>query len=248
MKLIFRDRQFSYELLRVIGHSSYGCADISECLSTAYRIKDGDFKSWHNEWRNTADRIYSIAKNCLKEGHSVSAREAFLRASSYYRTAEFFLHEIKDRESALATYRMSRKSFLEASVLLDPTIEQVEIPYENVHLKGYFSQASQGKGRRPVLIVNGGYDNTAEELFTTAVAAGRRGYNSLFFDGPGQGYALREQNLYFRPDWEKVITPVIDYLSGRKDIDPERIFIIGYSLGGILHQERPLLNRGSRPA
>ena len=59
-----------------------------------------------------------------------------------------------------------------------------------------------------------------------------RGYDCLTFDGPGQGYALWKQKLYFRPDWEKVITPVVDYAVSRAGVDRKRIVIQGISQGG----------------
>ena len=42
MKIVFQDPTFSFQLLRVIGETYYKGADIGECLSTAYRIKEGD--------------------------------------------------------------------------------------------------------------------------------------------------------------------------------------------------------------
>jgi hypothetical protein len=59
-----------------------------------------------------------------------------------------------------------------------------------------------------------------------------RGYDCLTFDGPGQGYALWKQKLYFRPDWEKVISPVVDYALSRAEVDPKRLAIQGISQGG----------------
>jgi hypothetical protein len=59
-----------------------------------------------------------------------------------------------------------------------------------------------------------------------------RGYDCLTFDGPGQGYALWKQKLYFRPDWEKVITSVVDFALSRTDVDPKRVAIQGISQGG----------------
>lgn len=49
-----------------------------------------------------------------------------------------------------------------------------------------------------------------------AAAAVARGYNRLTFDGRGQGAALWQQKMPFRPDWEKVFTPVVDYALSRK--------------------------------
>ena len=83
-------------MLRAIGETYYRGADIGECLSTAYRIKEGDFESWYIEWLNTAQRVHKYAENSLAAGHKVSAREAFLRASNYYRVAEFFLMDPED--------------------------------------------------------------------------------------------------------------------------------------------------------
>ena len=65
-----------------------------------------------------------------------------------------------------------------------------------------------------------------------AAALVARGYNALAFDGPGQGASLFLQHLYFRPDWEHVITPVVDYLLTRADVDADRIAITGVSQGG----------------
>jgi pimeloyl-ACP methyl ester carboxylesterase len=85
------------------------------------------------------------------------------------------------------------------------------------------------------VIYNNGHDSTAEEpYFAVTAAALRRGYNVLAFDGPGQGAALREQKLTFRPDWEAVITPVIDYARTRPEIDAGKITLFGYSLGAYL--------------
>lgn len=50
--------------------------------------------------------------------------------------------------------------------------------------------------------------------------------------GPGQGYALWRQGLSFRPDWEHVITPVVDFALSRAGVDPKRIAIQGISQGG----------------
>ncbi|WP_193102347.1 alpha/beta hydrolase family protein, partial [Brevibacterium aurantiacum] len=59
-------------------------------------------------------------------------------------------------------------------------------------------------------------------------------YNCLAYDGPGQGAALREQHLFFRHDWEQVLTPVVDYARARIEIDSQRVVAYGYSLGGLL--------------
>jgi dipeptidyl aminopeptidase/acylaminoacyl peptidase len=56
----------------------------------------------------------------------------------------------------------------------------------------------------------------------------------LIFDGPGQGRVLYKQGIAMRPDWENVVTPVVDYALSHPEIDPARIALIGWSFGGYL--------------
>ena len=92
MKAVFDDPQFSFQMLRLMGSASVGQAEVGECLAAAYRIEEGDFQSWHDEWLKTARRVHSYADESLAGEHRVSAGEAYLRASNYYRAAEFYLH------------------------------------------------------------------------------------------------------------------------------------------------------------
>ncbi|MER6010096.1 alpha/beta hydrolase family protein [Streptomyces bluensis] len=67
-----------------------------------------------------------------------------------------------------------------------------------------------------------------------AAGALRRGYNVIAFDGPGQGSTVREQGLHFRPDWEAVVTPVVDFALTVPEAEAERLVLIGMSVGGYL--------------
>jgi alpha-beta hydrolase superfamily lysophospholipase len=91
-----------------------------------------------------------------------------------------------------------------------------------------------GEPRATVILV-GGYDGTAEELYLfNGAAALARGYNVLAVDGPGQGAALLQRGLTMRADWEAVVSALVDYLCSRSDVAPERIALIGLSLGAHL--------------
>jgi len=81
--------------------------------------------------------------------------------------------------------------------------------------------------------MHGGFDGGAEELHHTgALAAQQRGYSVLTFDGPGQPGPRYHDGLVFRPDWETVVSPVIDWAAARPEVDPRRIALAGYSTGG----------------
>ena len=40
--------------------------------------------------------------------------------------------------------------------------------------------------------------------------------------------------MVFRPDWEAVIGPVVDFAVTRPEVDPSRIALMGISFGGYL--------------
>jgi hypothetical protein len=116
---------------------------------------------------------------------------------------------------------------------LDVPAEMVEIPYEDTTLPGYALRVDDSGAVRPWIILNNGSDGSDTDMWTMGAAAAlRRGYNVLIFDGPGQNAALFRQKLYFRPDWEAVITPMVNYLLTRSDVDPERIALSGVSQAG----------------
>jgi alpha-beta hydrolase superfamily lysophospholipase len=236
MKFLFDDESFSFEALRAACFANYGGAELGEVLVTARAIPEGDEAAWHREWKATAQRVEALARQSLDGGHPVSAREAFLRASNYYRTAEFYRRDdpINDPEVKELS-QLSRDTFTTAMSLFDFGFEPVSIPYEGTTLPGYLYLVDDSGAPRPTVIYNNGYDSTLEEsYFAIAAAALARGYNVLAFDGPGQGGALREQRLVFRPDWEAVITPVIDFALTRSEVESTQVSVFGYSLGGYL--------------
>ena len=235
MKVAFQDESFAFEFVRNLGFTYYGGADIGEMMATAQRIKEGDVESWFREWDSVARRLNARADADLAGGHLTSARESYLRASTYFRTAEFYLHENAADPRILTTSQASQKAYAEAARLIGPTWEPIEIPYEGTTLPGYFYKVDNSGRPRPTMIFHGGYDSSLEELyFFSAAAAVRRGYNCLTFDGPGQGVPMREHGLGFRPDWEAVVTPAVDYALSRPDVDGDKLALTGMSMGGYL--------------
>jgi pimeloyl-ACP methyl ester carboxylesterase len=235
MKVGFKDDSFAFELVRNLGFIYYGGADLGEMMATAEQIVEGDFESWYAAWHSRGERVLKRAQGYLRDGHRVSARESLLRASTYFRMAEFYLHGDPSDPRILENSHASAKAYAHAAELTGLTWEPIEIPYEDTTLPGYFYKVDDSSESRPTLIFHGGFDSSIEELYYFgAAAANRRGYNCLTFDGPGQGLPLREQKLPFRYDWEKVVTPAVDYALSRPDVDGDRLALQGMSLGGYL--------------
>jgi pimeloyl-ACP methyl ester carboxylesterase len=223
---------FNYEFLRAISYQASGGAELGECIAAVARIHEGDFDSWIQEWTRLADRVAQEAETALKKGKQAEACHAFLRASNYYRAAEFYVSHTDPRQFALWT--RSRECFHQAASLMSPVVEILEIPFEEARLPGYF--VSGGEGRRPTLIAMGGFDSSGEEVFHwIGHAAAERGWHCLIFEGPGQRGALHlNPELILRPDYEIPVSAVVDYALARPEIDHERLALIGYSLGGYL--------------
>jgi alpha-beta hydrolase superfamily lysophospholipase len=235
MKDILKDTEYNFEVIRLLSQAVYGGSDTTECLATVARVKEGNAQSWYAEWTRTAEDVRKIAEKCLEEAHIISAREAFLRAANYYRSSEFFLHDDPEDLRVWSAWEDSRTCFAAAAKLFVPPVEQVHIPYQGKELPGYFYRVDESNQPRPTVILQTGFDGTVEELhFDGAVAAVRRGYNCLTIEGPGQGRLYHREQLYFRPDWDKVITPVVNFLSKRTEVNNQKIALIGLSFGGFL--------------
>lgn len=235
MRFIFdTDESFSFETLRTVGYTAYGGADIGEVIATAQRITPGDWESWYREWRALADRIAGIAQGCAADGHAVSASSAYLRASNYYRTAEFYLRDDPCNDPRVADTSARAIETFRAAPDVQAHWTRMRIPYEGILLEGYYLNVS-GDDRGPTLLAHGGFDSTVEEMFfAVGEAARRHGWNCLIFEGPGQGSVLRVEKLPFRYDWEAVITPVVDVAVTLRGVDPERLALMGMSMGGYL--------------
>jgi hypothetical protein len=211
------DAEFWYETLRMFGADEYGASSFGEVLAVSRRIKAGDYDSWYDAWNAAGDRLAEEADGQLARGHKVSARNNYLRAANYYRSSEFFLHATPKDPKVVRAYSRQIETYKAAARLFDMPIEPVEIPYEATSLPGYFHRVDKSDRLRPLLIMHTGFDGSAEEMhWSGARAAVERGYNVLAFDGPGQSGPLHREDLPFRPDWEKVVTPVVDYALKQK--------------------------------
>ncbi len=224
----------SYQFRRGLGETQEGGGAVSELFQAASRMKPGDAQSWHVEWLRIAERNDARGDEEERAGHVRTAMNCWLRASEYYRQAEFWL--LPEDPRRLATFTRCEAVTQKWMRHLDPPGEAVEIPYESGKpMPAYFIKSPQydAAGRQPVLISFGGLDSFKDELwFMTGHGAVQRGIAVLMVDGPGQGGTLRRHKIASRFDYEVPVGKCIDWLEQRADVDASRIAVSGSSMGG----------------
>jgi hypothetical protein len=208
---------------------NHGC-EIGEAFNTAMNIKDGDAASWQEEWLKTARLVAARGERSLAGGHRESARDQLQRASYYYRAA--LVSMLPDDPRFVETAEKSRSLLKKAGGLFRPELEYIEIPYGGTVLPGYFRKAAPGSAPAKTIIMVGGAETFAEDLFFyLGPQAFDRGYNFLTVDLPGQGL-FPLSGRFFPPDIHVPIMAVVGYALGRPDVDPRRLAVYGYSSGG----------------
>ncbi|WP_313620409.1 alpha/beta hydrolase family protein [Achromobacter sp.] len=221
---------------RPVAYMPYGGADLGEILAVGREVGDGDDAAFLQAWLAAGDRIAGQAEDAQRLGLRTSAREGFLRASAFYATAYRPLYGVPTDPRLVAAFRKQMAAFDRGLALSALPIEPLRIPFQGATMPAYLIPA---EGRefevRPLIIFTNGYDATVTDMyFASAVAASRRGYHALIFDGPGQGGMLYEQGVTLRPDWETVVGAVVDHAVQLPTVDPARIALSGWSLGGHL--------------
>ncbi len=228
----YKDDGFDFRVQLALGAVSYGLGDAGEILATIEHVKNGDDQAWFDGFLGLGQRIEAVAAECAQSNNELSARDAYLRASTYYSYALEAVEGLKDESPLVPTFNQHRRCWDEFAKRCQPALEQVEIPYGEHKMPGYFCKVDDSGTARPTLIVNNGSDASITAVWSTASAALARGYNALLFDGPGQQSMLFLEDVPFRPDWEAVITPVVDFLQDRADVDSSKIALYGISQAG----------------
>lgn len=179
-----------------------------------------------------ADRVVAMAEEDLKNVRRFSAGAKFRRAATYLATAER-LYPPRGKDRA-ALYRKMLDTFDRFIASAGEPVERVDIPYRGKRLAALFVKAPSVSGPAPCMVHFDGFDAFKEILYLNgmAEALGRRGVSTLIVDQPGVGEALRIDNITVEPKAEIPAGVCVDYLESRSDVDPDRIGMIGLSMGG----------------
>jgi len=161
----------------------------------------------------------TFTKIILDLGEKALARHEVLKGAYYLRLAEFFLLFSDPRKLPI------RQRFVD--LLLDH-LQIAPSAYSRIPFEAGWLPAYRLTPKKPIgtLVVFGGFDSYIEEWLPAALVFRDAGYDTILFEGPGQGAALELAHLTMTPEWEKPVKAVLDYF--RLDA----VTLMGFSLGG----------------
>jgi dienelactone hydrolase len=158
-----------------------------------------------------------------------------LRAAQYYAQALSCVLGSEDPGSEEALYQAGRGAWDAFCGLCDPAPVTDNITYESTPLPVWLFRPDASGQARPTVILTNGSDGQNVDMWTYGVrTALDRGWNALVYDGPGQGQLLFVNRVPFTPSWEHVVTPVVDWLLARSDVNHAKIALAGLSMAGNL--------------
>jgi alpha-beta hydrolase superfamily lysophospholipase len=224
--------QWSNATLVTKGMAPYGAVALAEIDEIVQRLHEraNEPEAWAEEWSRVAARLERVADTAAKEGRDATAGNYYLRAAMYYYTGE---RMVEPGERKTEIYRKSLRCAHAGLKRRLSTIELVDVPYEDTALAAYFLRAQGVNGPAPTVVLFDGLDNCKEmSVLFAGVELSLRGFNTLAIDGPGQGESLRLRNIHSRHDYEVAGTAAFEYVDSRTDVDPQRVAIAAYSLGG----------------
>lgn len=199
--------------------------DYNDFVRTTGRIER--WEDWLDAWTAIAQEHLELAGDAESAGRTRSAGEAYLHAAICLHFGKFVW--VLDAAAHRVATERAIAAMAKAHSFLDPTARRIEAPLGDGRLAANLRRPD-GAERPPLVVLIPGLDSTKEEFFHWENVFLARGMATLSMDGPGQGES--GFTLPIRHDYEVAVAAMLDALSGRTDLDLERVGAAGVSLGG----------------
>ena len=213
-------------------------AEEGELRETLSNIKE--LKDWCAQFTKLAQKYEKLAEPAKVEYARIFN---YMRAAVYYHIGELFIFgPTPEKERA---HSAMVQAYAKAKTHFAYPTEDVNVPFANTNLKGYFRRL-RGIEKAPCVILVRGVDACKEcELHILSNSLLEQGIFTLAVDLPGQG-DTRFRGMKMTPDFEKPVGAAVDYLLGRNDVDADRIGIWGMSFGGFIAPRAAALEKRIR--
>ncbi|KAK1138539.1 hypothetical protein N8T08_002425 [Aspergillus melleus] len=233
---------FNFNFLVGLSNALSGGADIGPILGVAQKTEaaPGDFPFYTAVFHELALETKAQAEDPYNAFDPINVRDTWFSTAHYFRRADEVNHRNWSNPQINNFWEEQTAAFNKGLAALPIPGKRIQIPAPegNFIVEAIWYAASGSNGDKlPTLIIGNGLDAAQEDSYHHFVAhALLRGWNCITYEGPGQPTVRRNQNLGFIPEWERVVTPVVDYvLSEKADVvDTDRLVLLGNSFGGYL--------------
>ena len=191
---------------------STGVLDYEELMEIGKKAVD--FKTW-------ISLFTEAGKKAETEGN-------LKKAAQCYRAAQFYtMNDAKDEHGESLKKNLYEKcmSLYDAYYGTFEQLKYERIPYQNGYLPVYYIKP---ENPRSIVVLHGGYDSFVQEFLDFLLYFAEQGYETYFFEGPGQGEVLMRCGIQMTPEWEHCTSAILDHFN------LEDVTLIGISLGGYL--------------
>ena len=184
------------------------------------------------EFARAAVRREDLAREAEKAGHFVDAREHYYIAATFYTNAMWGVYE-DDNEKRIAWAERKRACYDKFIQYAGRPIERVELPYQGKSIAALLHLPPNRKSgeRVPCVLYIPGMDGVKEDNPMHNDPLLERGIAVLAIDGPGQGETRERGIKCTASNYEDAGKLACDYLVKRPEIDPDRLAIMGSSMG-----------------
>lgn len=184
--------------------------------------------TWFEFWMARADHYEKLADDALAAGHRNTAGYWLWVGSMAAQYAQFLWFD----ERRPRGQKRKAELYHRAAPLLDPPAERVDLPIDDTTIIGYLRlpKGTTSGAAVPCVVLLGGLESTKEESYMFEQLLLERGMATFTFDGPGQGEMFEDVAL--AGDYDRYSSRVLDHLVTLDTIDPDRIGVLGRSLGG----------------
>ncbi|MFE1774573.1 alpha/beta hydrolase family protein [Streptomyces sp. NPDC059008] len=232
---LFQNPAYNFSALWALGGAGFSGSEVGEVLTAVNTINKAGLsaQTYVETFKKLGDRLLEAPEGSRPDRQTRRFRA--LRAAQYYAQALFFVLGSDDPGSEEQLYRDGRGAWDTFCKLCDPAPVTANVPYGATPLPVWFFRPDDSGTRRPTVILTNGSDGQNVDMWAYGVSAAlERGWNALVYDGPGQGQLLFVNRVVFTPRWETVVTPLVDWLVARSDVDDDRIALTGLSMAGDL--------------
>lgn len=211
-------------------------------LATFEKVNPEEAEDFVEACEKLGDQAYAYAAELEKNDNKETASEYYFNASALYRLGDYGIRGITDEK--LRIYNKLLKSFRKSKKLTPyENCISVEIPFDGKTMPGYLLIPYNAPKDIPVIIYVAGATGFKEENYTAPYAIWERGCAALIFDGPGQGAALYNRQMYLTENnFDRAVKAVIEYIRINLELKG-KLGIMGVSFGGYLATSAACYNK-----